>query len=473
MNILIGKIGKSIKFKNLKINTGDDSSMILFSTMARMMSEHNFYFCAPNDFDKLTADEKHYIFPNNNVFSLFVKPDELKKKHTDKDKEAFIKNHINTATRELTESDFEGDVIFWDSLLQNVINSGIRFDFALLFTGYVGYHCMNLTCRRPDGKFYTPLNAFRRYTGPYVHLINSLNIPLYTLAEDPRYITINTEELFVRERLVLTQMTDCEVPVAQKYIKSYSDHSHIEKTPIKCVYAGVEKIFLMGIDKNWKEKIDINRKINNTTNPKCIVISNGHGTNALNSGSTVKDGRLQGYKEYIIDGLKGTEFADTHVYGLWSEEVLKKYPYTIQDKKFIELEDEIADAKYSLVYSIVPNFITIKPYEMITRGLIPFIHPDYDKNRLLNLPEYLYVSSPQDFANKMKELDEDDNKYIELLNKCFDSIKPEYLDGSYLVNNIMNKIANDLGFEYTNHKGVESIFNHFGQQVFDFDKLNK
>jgi hypothetical protein len=190
------------------------------------------------------------------------------------------------------------DLIGWNSLVENARNMNIKFDFALLFTGYVGYHCLNMCCKRPDGKYYTPLNAFKRYCGPYVHLVNSLNIPLYTIAEDPRYITINTEELFVRERLILTQMVDCTVPVAQKYITSYEDHTHIEKTPIPCTYAGVEKIFLMGIDKNWRDKIDIERKINNTKNPKCIVISNGHGTSGLNSGAVQKDGRLPGYLEY-------------------------------------------------------------------------------------------------------------------------------------------------------------------------------
>lgn len=445
MNIVIGKIGKAIKFKNLQINTGDDSSMILFSTMARMLPEHNFYFCGPNDLPKLSEAEYNYIFPNKNVHSMYVKYDLLDPN--------------------------DKDLIGWDSLVENARNMNIKFDFALLFTGYVGYHCLNMCCKRPDGKYYTPLNAFKRYCGPYVHLINSLNIPLYTIAEDPRYITINTEELFVRERLVLTQMVDCTVPVAQKYITSYEDHTHIEKTPIPCTYAGVEKIFLMGIDKNWRDKIDIERKINNTKNPKCIVISNGHGTSGLNSGAVQKDGRLPGYLEYIVNGLKDTEYADTHVYGLWSEETLKKYPYTFQDKKMIDLADEIADAKYSLVYSIVPNFITIKPYEMIIQGLVPFIHPDYDKNRILELPEYLYVNSPEEFASKMAELDANPDMYRKLIQECFDCIKPEYLDGSYLVNNIMSKIGNNLGFDYINHKGVESIFDHFSANVFDHTKF--
>ena len=445
MNIVIGKIGKAIKFKNLQINTGDDSSMILFSTMARMLPEHNFYFCGPNDLPKLSEAEYNYIFPNKNVHSMYVKYDLLDPN--------------------------DKDLIGWDSLVENARNMNIKFDFALLFTGYVGYHCLNMCCKRPDGKYYTPLNAFKRYCGPYVHLINSLNIPLYTIAEDPRYITINTEELFVRERLVLTQMVDCTVPVAQKYITSYEDHTHIEKTPIPCTYAGVEKIFLMGIDKNWRDKIDIERKINNIKNPKCIVISNGHGTSGLNSGAVQKDGRLPGYLEYIVNGLKDTEYADTHVYGLWSEETLEKYPYTFQDKKMIDLADEIADAKYSLVYSIVPNFITIKPYEMIIQGLVPFIHPDYDKNRILELPEYLYVNSPAEFASKMAELDANPDMYRKLIQECFDCIKPEYLDGSYLVNNIMSKIGNNLGFDYINHKGVESIFDHFSANVFDHTKF--
>ena len=83
MNILIGKIGKAIKFKNLKINTGDDSSMILFSTMARMLPEHNFYFCGPNDLKKLSNEEYNYIFPNGNVHSIYVNPN--RPDPTDKD----------------------------------------------------------------------------------------------------------------------------------------------------------------------------------------------------------------------------------------------------------------------------------------------------------------------------------------------------------------------------------------------------
>jgi hypothetical protein len=37
----------------------------------------------------------------------------------------------------------------------------------------------------------------------------------------------------------------------------------------------------------------------------------------------------------------------------------------------------------------------------------------------------------------------------------------------------MSKIGNNLGFDYINHKGVESIFDHFSKNVFDTKNVNK
>lgn len=453
MNILIGKIGKVIKFKNLQIATGGDTYLILYSTMSRMFPEHNFYFFGPNDLNKLTQAEYEYIFPNKNVFSVYTEPRVI----------GYARGN---------EGNKNDVLLSYETTVENIRNQGLTFDFALIFTGYVGNHTLCNCLRKADGsgEYCLIMNAFKRYAGPYVHVLNALNVPLYTIAEDPRYITINASELFNREKLILTQMVDQDVKVKYKYITSYEDHTYIKGTMIPCVYADAEKIFLMGVAKDWREKIDIQRKLNNTKNPKCIVLSNGHGTDALNSGSTIHNGRLKGYKEYIIDGLKDTPYADTHIYGKWDEPALQDF-LQIQDRKIIDLGDEIADAKYSLVYSIVKDFVTIKPYEMIIKGLIPFIHPDYDSKHLLKLPDYVYVKDPKDFANKMAELDADPDKYIKVLNECLDCIKPEYLDGSHVVNTFMHKIAGNLGFEYKDHPGVPSIMDHFGRHIFDYTTL--
>lgn len=444
MNILVGKLGKSIKFTSLTIGTGDDTPIIMYSTMSRMMPEHHFYFFGPNNLESLTGDEYNYLFPNNNVHSVYVKPD-------------------------ITGYQDNGEPLFsFEPLVRNIRESGIKFDFALLFVGFTGSQTLcNCCINQKTGKYCIPLNAFKRYAGPYVYALDCLQIPLYTIAEDPRYITINAKDLFNRERLVLTQMKDCDIKVYQKYIKSFEDQTFITNKYIKCTYAEVEKIFLMAIRKDWKEKIDIERKINNTTNPKCIVISNGHGTagSKPNNGHVVQNARLPGYLEYVVNGLANTPYSNTHVYGKWTEEVTDKYSQ-FEDRKLADLSDEIADAKYSLVYSIIKGFVTIKPYELIVSGLIPFIHPDYDPDRLLNLPEYLYVKSPSDFASKMSELDADNDKYKQLLDDCFKCIKPEYLDGSHVINTVMHKIADDLGFEYSDHNGVEPIMDHFSKTIF-------
>ena len=73
MNILIGKIGKAIKFKNLDLRKGGDSIIIFYSTLSRMFPEHNFYFGGPTQLDKLTKEEYNKIFPNGNVFSAYSK----------------------------------------------------------------------------------------------------------------------------------------------------------------------------------------------------------------------------------------------------------------------------------------------------------------------------------------------------------------------------------------------------------------
>lgn len=452
MNILIGKLGKVVKFKNLQIATGGDTSLILFSTMSRMFPEHNFYFFAPNDLSKLSQAEYEYLFPNKNVFSVHQEP-----------------KIIGYAKGEESND----SVLFSFQPTVDYINSkGLHFDFALIFNGYVGSHVICECIEKLDGTgCRIVMNAFKRYAGPYVHVLNSLNVPLYTMAEDPRYIIIRAQDLFNRERMVLTQMANTSFASRVKHIKSYEDHSWVKTPPIKCCYSDIEKIFLMGIDPEWREKIDIDRKINNTSNPKCIILSNGHGTNAIDSGSTITNGRLQGYKEYVLDGLKDTPYSDTMIFGKWKDtDDIRQYPQ-IKDKMICELDDEIADAKYTLVYSIVKGFVTIKPYEMIVKGLIPFLHPDYDPDRLLNLPDYVYVKSPQDFLNKMRELDSDNDKYIKLLNECFDCIKPEYMDGSHVVNKIMSYISEDLGIDYKPRKGVPSILNHFAKNIFDYESI--
>lgn len=431
-NIIIGKIGKSVKFKNTVVSTGDDAPMIFYSAIARMNPEYNFYFIGPNDLKKLTEEEYNILFPEHNVFSAYVK--------NDKDNDGAI-NYFK--------------------------DNNINIDFALVFNGMVSNVNIPNFLTKEDGDFYSPLYCFSNYAGPYIYTFNKMDIPVFLISEDARYITINAKDLSNQPKLIFSQING-EFETC-KHIKSPTDFTYVSGDKITAIYAGMEKIFMMGLEENWADRIDINKKMNTPGN-KVIILSNGCGTNRINTAGN-KSSRLPTYKKWIIDNFKGTPYESTKIYGTWDKEIYEQYPQII-DKKIYELQDEIGAAKYTLCYSQIPGFVTIKAWECICLGLIPFIHPDYDKYHLLGLPDYLYVTSPEDFKNKIAELEANPEMYKNLMQECINKFKPSWLSGRALNNFIFGKIGEMLGFEYEKKEGMTNrlIFHRFNKDVLPIDK---
>ena len=439
-NILIGKIGKSIRFNNNKIEKGGVNEMMLFSTMARMHPEWNFWIVGPNELSKLEKSKYNIMFPAGNVKSLYDTYEDICK---DKFK----------------------------PILDNMKKYGIydKLDCAIFLSGITGNtNCPDLLHKK-DGTMYKQLNSHMNYAGPYIYTLNMTNVPFFCLAEDARYITINGQDLCNRERLVLSQWNG-EVN-ARAHILSLDDLVTQKSTKHKVVYADIEKIPLLGVAPDWKDKIDISKKIKSEVKDRFMVLSNGCGTSKINTAGN-NSSRLPVYNKWVHEATKGTEYEGAIVYGSWDDEIYDKYPWIV--KKFIvDMNEEIEKCKYTLVYSQIRGFVTAKAYEMITLGIIPFIHPDYDPDRLLGLPEFLFVNSPEDMIRKMRKLDSDDELYTKVLKKCMDVIKPEWLDGSYLVNGIFRRIADNLGWEEcTDAKGVPNIFNHFSKEILKEDTVN-
>lgn len=444
MNILIGKIGKSIKFKNLDLRKGGDSIIIFYSTLSRMFPEHNFYFGGPNALDKLTEAEYLKIFPNKNVFSAYRRIDG-----------PILGEDENGV---IYSNDYKTPVDYF-------ISNNIKIDFALLMMGMCSSNANipNFVPKK-DGSRRRFLAWTVNYAAPYLHTLNELGCPFYMISEDARYITANAGDLYNHEKLVFSQINGTFKTLPRVISKDNVSFESRKRVEVPVVYSGCEKIFMAGCDKNWQSHIDFNRKLNSTGN-KLIVLSNGHGMKKINTGAGTGCERLPMYKKYIIDALAGTEYADTKIYGVWDEETYANYPNII-NRPMIELKDEIADARYTFIYSIAPGFVTVKPMEMIMQGLIPFIHPDYDIYNLLDIPEYCYIKDEADLLNKMRELDNDPAKYKEVFDACMNCVKQEDLDGSAVVNTIMSRIYQDFDMEYTNRPGVESIFNRFSKEMF-------
>ena len=132
-NILIGKFGKTIKVKNIHIETGGGVELLLYSTMSRMCPEYNFYFIGCNELHKLNDEEYNKLFPNHNVFSAW-KP-EIRK-----------------------TCDYE-------SIINYFKDNNIKVDFALIFVGLVGnVNIRNFIEKVRGGGFTTPLLCFQNLT---------------------------------------------------------------------------------------------------------------------------------------------------------------------------------------------------------------------------------------------------------------------------------------------------------------------
>ena len=427
-NIVIGRTGLTIKFKGIKIGTQTacDTDMLVYSMLSQMNPDFNFYFIGPTDLYKLTEEEYNEIFPCHNVFSAW--------------------------TNDLRKSkDFSKIIKYFE-------DNNIKIDFALINTGGSSQACVPDFYPKKDGSKRSLLLSQLYYMAPYVYTLNKLGCPVYCMADDARNVLLNFRDLYNRERKVFTQANYKLKTIT--HITSETDFT-LKTDLIDCIYAHIERIDLIGMPDNWKDRIDINRKLKSNKENHLLVISHGNGCKKINSNLTIKNLRFQGYKEYIIDNFKDTIYNKSKIYGKWTEDIYEQYPNNFEDKPMIELNDILKDARYSLVYSQIPNFVTVKPWEMIANGIIPFIHPDYDPEHILGLPEYVYLKNPDDLKNKIIELDNDDKLYLNILNKCLDCITKEDRDGTYINNFIMTNIANDLGFTYEPKKDITIKFtNH-------------
>lgn len=427
-NIVIGRTGLTIKFKGIKIGTQTacDTDMIVYSMLSQMNPDFNFYFIGPTDLHKLTEEEYNEIFPYHNVFSAW--------------------------TNDLRKSkDFSKIIKYFE-------DNNIKIDFALINTGGSSQVCLPDFYPKKDGSKRSLLLSQLYYMAPYVYTLNKLGCPVYCMADDARNVLLNFRDLYNRERKVFTQANYKLKTIT--HITSETDFT-LKTDLIDCIYAHIERIDLIGMPDNWKDRIDINRKLKSNKENHLLVISHGNGCKKINSNLTIKNLRFQGYKEYIIDNFKDTIYNKSKIYGKWTEDIYEQYPNNFEDKPMIELNDILKDARYSLVYSQIPNFVTVKPWEMIANGIIPFIHPDYDPEHILGLPEYVYLKNSDDLKNKIIELDNDDKLYLNILNKCLDCITKEDRDGTYINNFIMTNIANDLGFTYEPKKDITIKFtNH-------------
>lgn len=386
-NILVGKLGKSIKFKksSWSLSGGNEGIFNLIKLLSNLNPELNFYIGGPSDFNNLDKSAIHSLFPNNNVHQLPI-----------------------------SRSGYEEP-------LNYLLDNHIHIDAGVIMCGMSpGVSIPGKIKKRTGDDIAKTLNWGRRYCAPYVHILNELQIPFFTISEDPRNTKINNVDLFNVEKKCLSLEKN---QYFRDHIKSYDDQNLVRvKVPVE--YKNIELLCLYGKEKyQYLSPLGRNLTMN--------IFMNKFGlTNAQT--------RKPFIEEYVLPS-----FPEAKIYGLWTEEV-ESGDIRFQNKKIVDIPDILYRTKYTVIKSLKPNFISGKPWEMINHGIIPFLSPDYDGDRILPLPRFLYLESPADLMEKIRYLESNTREYVSLWDECQSLLKPEYYSGEYL-NNIIKKEIMLLG----------------------------
>lgn len=389
---LCGKIGKSVIFDRSKWGPigGDNEAPTMIRKLAELNPNDTFIIIGRNDL--IRAREK-YSLPEN-LFDVYEDASKEDRKDL---------NYICTRLKD------------------------IKIDGCFLLTGpTANCNIPEKSWKRNDLKkgkkeYAKSLETFVNYVAPIYQYLNESNIPWIMIANDPRYIS-QGNDLMNPPRLILSQYDE---KILMQTFDNWEDQNYI-KNEVSSVYAGMEKIFL----------IDQNPRISEKT-VKFMVV--------LNEGNNGVKSRYPELKKYVLDYID-----DVEIYGKWDDATIGNDTRFKGPKKFEDLQSILPSVKYTFIIPIKPGWVTAKWVEMISNGIIPFFHPDYDSQGHCNVPLALRVKNPEDLHKKIELLEAHPDTYKKLLEKCMSIITEDDISGKAISNTILSNIIpfNKPGSEF-------------------------
>lgn len=384
-NILLGKFGKSVKFKKSSwtLKGGDAGIYNLILLLTRNNPEKRFFLCGVSDYNKLTESQKKELFPNNN----FV----------------YLNNIVGN----------------YQSQMVDLREREILLHGGIIMMGIISNCSIPGVSQKLDGSGTAKvLNYAERYISPIVHILNETKIPFYTISEDPRNMVQKSRDLIHREKFCLGLDND---KYTARYYKSFEEQFPLIEKKIEVKYAPINLLQVYGIKAERNIEFSLSKK-DLTLN----IFMNKFG---LDSKTT----RKPFVEEYILNN-----FPKSKIYGLWDIEDGERF----ENKKMSDIPDILERTKYTVIYSLKSGFISGKPWEMIAKNIIPFLHPDYDLHRHLDFPDFLYLKSPQDLVEKINYLENNPQEYMELVTKLNGLLLDSYIDGTFLSAYLFKELKN-------------------------------
>lgn len=391
---LFGKIGKSVKFNPQTWSAigGDNESPKLIKAIAELNPDDTFIIISKSDIQK--SKSKGITLPPN-LFDVYEGASK-KEKHDNQ----YIVNRLKD----------------------------VKIDGCFLMSGPSGTtNIPNTLYRRKEFEknnekvFAKSLETFQNYVAPMYIYLNSSMIPWIMIANDPRYIQ-QGNDLLNHPVKILSQFQET---IEMKGLNDFENQKRIVNK-IDSIYAQMEKMFLIGQDNP--------KRYQNTEKTNKFMVVLNQGNNGVKS-------RYEELKKYVLDFID-----DVKIFGKWDENIIENDKRFKGSKKFIDLQEDLPFVKYTFIIPIKPGWVTSKWVEMISYGIIPFFHPDYDSQKHCKVPDFIRISTPKELHEKIEILEKNPQMYKKILNECINCLDEQDLNGIRL-NNII------LGFTPEINKG--------------------
>jgi hypothetical protein len=395
MNIVIGKMGRSIYFdrKKWKDGAGNNEAPTLFSAVAKLNPDNTYYLIGKSDFSRVTDEIRQEWFPHNNVIDCW--------------KEFKPKEHDPTT---------------W---ITNVLD-GIHIDYGVIHGGMVSLsipnkiYCLDRKTKKPDySKLRSPIMSLVNYVSPITYYLNESGIDWMVVTSDGRYTPMQARDLINPEKICLGVRKGT---VTFERMKSYNEQEVMVEHKVDARYAFGE----------FQCLLDTKNNVFRHNEPKTQKVG-------LFFHQYDNKKRITALKS-IIDTFSEDEIV---VYGKWNEEGPKFKGSLTYD----ELQETLPSIKYTFCYPIIEGDISAKWVEAVKNGIIPFFHETYDLNRLLTkkhqVPLWLWVKDAEDMKQKINYLESNFNAYSKLKNMLISRVSAFPKNGATFVNEI-NRAARDM-----------------------------
>ena len=148
---------------------------------------------------------------------------------------------------------------------------------------------------------------------------------------------------------------------------------------------------------------------------------------AVNGGAD----RLSFIEKWVLD-----QDPSQIIYGKWPKEDVEKHPNNFEEKGIINMQQDMWESMFTFIPCFekrMSNFVTQKFWKMLYYGIIPFIDKNsYDTDRLLPLPDFFRVETPEEMWKKIDALCNNKEKYIQCLKYFYSLLEDKYFNGGYI-----------------------------------------